>query len=133
MRLNQANVVELVANAVRTSTLTPAAGAYVADYDGPCHFILQSSAATAGTNPTLNVKLQHSDAAESGFEDFAGATFTQVTGAADRTEMITRQIGDMKKYVRCVGTIAGTNTPTFAFGVTMVGVLQSGRNASQSI
>jgi hypothetical protein len=132
MRLNQSNVVELVANAVRTSTLTPATGVYVADYDGPCHLILQSSAATAGTTPTLNVKLQHSDVAGSGFADVTGVAFSEVTDA-DLTEMLTVQIGALKKYIRCVGTIAGTDTPTFGFGVTMVGCLQSGRNASQSI
>lgn len=131
MRLDQANVVELVANAVRTSTLTPSTGVYVADFDGPCHLVLQSSAATAGTNPTLNVKLQHSDSAGSGFSD-AGVAFSEVTDAADLTEMLTVQVGDFKKYIRCVGTIAGTSTPTFGFGVTMLCCLQSGRNESQS-
>jgi len=131
MKLIQSNVVELAANAVRTSTLTTT-GVDVAAYDGPCHLILQSSAATAGTTPTLNVKLQHSDASGSGFADVTGVAFSEVTDA-DLTEMLTVQIGDLKRYVRLVGTIAGTDTPTFGFGVVMVGNLQSGRNASQSI
>jgi hypothetical protein len=131
MNLQQSNVVELAANAVRTSTLT-ATGVEVKDYDGPCHLILQSSAATAGTTPSLNVKLQHSDVVGSGYEDVSGVAFTEVTDA-DLTEMLTVQIGDLKRFVRVVGTIAGTETPTFGFGVVMVGNLQSGRNASQSI
>lgn len=131
MNLQQSNVVELAANAVRTTTLT-ATGVDVNAYDGPCHLILQSSAATAGTTPTLNVKLQHSDVVGSGYEDVSGAAFTEVTDA-DLTEMLTVQIGALKRFVRVVGTIAGTDTPTFGFGVVMVGNLQAGRNASQSI
>lgn len=133
MDLIQANVVELIANAVRTSTLTPSNGVDISAYDGPAHLILQSSAATAGTSPTLNVKLQHSDSVSSNFEDVAGVAFTQVTDAADLTQMLTVQIGQLKKYVRCVGTIGGTNTPTFGFGVSMVACLHAGRNSSQAV
>lgn len=132
MKVIQSNVVELVANAVRTSTLT-GTGVDVSAYDGPCHLILQSSAATAGASPTLIVKLEHSDIVDSAFADVTGVVFTTVTAAADRTQMLTVQIGDLKRFVRVVGTIAGTETPTYGFGVTMVGNLQAGRNASQSI
>ena len=133
MNLIQANIAELVANAVRTATLTPSTGVDISAYDGALHFILQSSAATAGTTPTLNCKLQHSDEADDNFADVTGATFAEVTDAADITEMITRQASDLKKYIRVVCTVAGTDTPTFGFGVSMVGCLHSGRNASQAV
>lgn len=133
MNIMQQNVVELVANAVRTSTLTPSNGVDIRQYDGPAHLILQSSAATAGTNPTLNVKLQHSDTINANFDDVSGVAFAQVTDAADTTQMLTVQTSALRRYVRCVGTIAGTNTPTFGFGVSMVACRHSGRNSSQAV
>lgn len=117
------NAVEMAANAVRTSTLT-ATGVDLSDYSGAMHFVLMSSAATAGTTPTLNVKLQHSDSLSTGYEDVSGATFTEVTDAADLTEMLTLDVDSMKQFVRVVGTIGGTSTPTFAFGVVAVGRTQ---------
>lgn len=132
MKLEQANVIELIATAVRTATITPANGTDVSAYDGPAQVILQSSAKTAGTAPTLNVKLQHSDAISSGFADISGATFSEVT-TADLTAMIPLKMGELKKYIRAVGTIGGTSTPTFGFGVSFVGFLQAGRNASQEV
>ncbi|NBT52114.1 MAG: hypothetical protein EBT12_11290 [Marivivens sp.] len=47
--------------------------------EGEAIVILASDAASAGTNPTLDVKLQESDASGSGYTDISGATFTQVT------------------------------------------------------
>lgn len=118
------SVIELAASAVRTSTLT-ATGVDVSGYTGPINVVLMSSAATAGTTPTLNVKLQESDTIGSGYTDVSGATFTEVTDAADATEMITiKNVDELKKYVRVVGTIGGTSTPTFGFGVVAVGRLK---------
>lgn len=132
MNLLQANVVELAANAVRTSTLT-ATGVDVSDFDGPVQVILHTSAATVGTDPTLNVKIQESDTVGSGYTDVTGATFAEVTDAADSTEMIAFQIGARKKFLRVVGTIGGTSTPTFGFGVVMIGHKHAGRNSSQAV
>lgn len=132
MNLIQANVVELAANAVRTSTLT-ATGVDISGYSGPAHIILQSSAATAGTAPTLNVTLQECDTVDGSYEAISGAAFAEVTDAADSTQMITIKPDELKKYIQVLGTVAGTNTPTFGFGVSMVAVLQSGRNASQAV
>jgi len=133
MNILQQNVVELVANAVRTSTLTPSNGVDIRQYDGPAHLIFTSSAATAGTSPTLNVKLQHSNTINADFEDVSGFTFAQVTDAADTTQMKTLQVSDLRRYVRCVATIGGTNTPTFGFAVSMVACRHSGRNSSQAV
>lgn len=132
MDISQANVIELAPVAVRTSTLTGGA-VDVSDYTGPLHIILQSSAATAGTTPTLNVKLTECATSGGTYTDVTGATFTEVTDGGDLTEMITVNVDNLLKYVKIVGTIAGTSTPTFGFGVCAIGVLQGGRNASQSI
>lgn len=114
------NVIEFVPAAVRTSTLTPSSGVDLSSFDGDMNIILTSSAATAGTNPTLNCKLQHSDASDSGFTDVTGVAFSEITGAADSTQMLTIDADSLKRYARVVCTIAGTNTPTFAFGVVAV-------------
>lgn len=132
MKINQANIVELAPMAVRTSTYT-GTGFDVSAYTGSCHVILQSSAATVGTNPTLDVKLQDSDVLGSGYEDIPDAAFSQLTAAADVTSMITIKPDELKKFIRVVGTIGGTSTPTFGFGVSMVGVLQAGRNSTQVV
>jgi hypothetical protein len=64
----------------------------------------------SGTSPTLDGKIQESDALGSGYVDLAGATFTQVT-ASNNTQKI-RLNGKTKRYIRFVGTIAGTS-PSF--------------------
>jgi hypothetical protein len=132
MSLYRANVVELAANAVRTSTLT-ATGFEIRPYAGIAQLTLQSSAATAGSSPTLDVTIEESDALASGYTAVSGAVFAEVTGAADVTEMIAINTDELKPYIRVVGTIGGTATPTFGFGVSMLGMLQAGRNASQVV
>jgi hypothetical protein len=132
MNLTQANVLELAGNAVRTSTLT-GTGVDVSELAGVVQVVLQSSAATSGTTPTLDVKLQESSTLGGSYTDIVGATFAQVTDAADSTEMIAVKIDAVKSFVRVVGTIDGTATPTFGFGVALVGVNQAGRNSSQAV
>lgn len=132
MNLAQANVVELAPNAVRTSTLTGTAVDTRA-LDGVAQVVLVSSAATAGTDPTLDVKLTHCDTSGGSYTDVTDATFAQVTDAADSTQMIAVKTGELKRYVKVVGTIGGTSTPTFGFGVVLVGCNHAGRNSSQSV
>lgn len=132
MSVEQANVVELIPMAVRTSTVT-GTGVDVSAYTGTCQVILQSSAATAGTSPTLNVKVQQADTLGGAYTDVTGAAFAQVTGAADVTQMIAILPDEIKPFIRVLGTIGGSATPTFGFGVTMIGVLQAGRNSSQTV
>ena len=129
--LDRANVVELLANAVRTSTVT-ATGFEIRPYAGIAQLILQSSAKTAGTAPTLDVTIEESDVLGSGYTAISGAVFAQVT-TSDITEMIAINTDELKPFIRVVGTIGGTSTPTFGFGVSMLGTLQAGRNSSQAV
>lgn len=122
--LAQASAVSLAAAGRRTSTLTGSA-VDVLDYEGPAMFILNAAAATAGTSPTLDVKIQHSDTTTSGdFVDVTGGAFTQVTDVAGTAGVQKKilNVASLKKYVRVIGTIAGTNTPTFDFAVEFVGL-----------
>ena len=88
--------------------------------EGEAIIILASDAASAGASPTLDVKLQESDAEGSGYTDISGATFTQVTDAAQALEKITINTNDVKRYLRAVGTIGGTSSPAFTYSVALV-------------
>lgn len=118
--LAQAVGLVLAAAARRTSTLT-GTGIDVLHYEEVALVLLNASAGT-GTNPTLDVKLQHSDD-NSTFADVTGATFTQVTsdpGTAG-VQAMRINVSNLKRYVRVIGTIAGT-TPSFDFGVEFIGI-----------
>lgn len=106
----------------RTATLT-GTGIDVQDYEGVALIVLNAGAASAGTDPTLDVKLQDS-ADNSTFADVTGATFTQVTDVAGTAgvQLMKVNVSALKRYLRVVGTIAGTSTPTFTFGVEFVGI-----------
>jgi hypothetical protein len=118
--LAQAVGLVLAAAARRTSTLT-GTGIDVLAYEGVALVVLNASAGT-GTNPTLDVKLQHSDD-DSTYADVTGGTFTQVTDVAGSAGVQVKRINvsDLKRYVRVIGTIAGT-TPSFDFAVEFVGI-----------
>ena len=118
--LAQAVGLVLAAAAQRTSTLT-GTGIDVLDYEGVTLAVLNASAGT-GTTPTLDVKLQHSDD-DSTYADITGGAFTQVTDVAGTAgiQVLKVNVSDLKRYVRVIGTIAGT-TPSFEFGVEFVGI-----------
>ena len=121
--LAQAAGVELAPAASRTSTLT-GTGIDVLEYEGVALVLLNASAGT-GTNPTLDVKLQHSDD-DSTYEDVTSGAFSQVTDAAETAgvKVMKLNVSDLKRYLRIVGTIAGT-TPSFDFGVEFVGITKA--------
>lgn len=114
----------LAGSATRTSTYTGSAVDLLA-YEGQAKIILNAGAATAGSSPTLDVKIQHSDTTTSGdFADVSGAAFTQVTDVSGTAGVQTLDVNvsALKRYLRVIGTIGGTSTPTFSFGVEFVGI-----------
>jgi hypothetical protein len=121
--VNQGDVTtlkNLAASVSRTSTLT-GTGVDLQGLDGEATVILDSSAATAGTNPTLDVKIQDSADGSSGWADVTGAAFTQVTSTASQ-QRISVNVSEIKRYVRAIGTLGGTSTPTFVYSVNLLGV-----------
>lgn len=122
--LAQATGVELASAASRTSTLT-GTGIDVLEYEG-VGLVLLNASAGSGTSPTLDVKLQHSDD-DSTYEDVTSGAFTQVTDVAETAgvKVMKLNVSDLKRYLRVVGTIAGT-TPSFDFGVEFVGITKAG-------
>lgn len=109
-----------VAGGAKTSTVTGAA----IDTDGingAIVFIHQVDT-VSGTTPTLDGKIQDSDTSGGTYADVAGATFTQVT-ASTNLQAVTVDRNTTKRFLRYVGTIAGT-TPSFALTLACGGVKQ---------
>lgn len=112
---------ELAVSGARTATFTGTA-IDISMYQGDLKVILDSAAGT-GTTPTLDGKVQTGDQSDgSDAADVSGAVFTQVVAAASKQSIGVDTRG-CKKYVRFVGTIAGT-TPSFNFAVVAVGQKQ---------
>lgn len=102
--------------AARTATVT-ATGIDISGYNGGI-IVQQLVGVVSGTTPTLDGKLQSSPD-NSTWSDISGATFTQVT-ATDNFQKIGIQVPAAARYLRYVGTIAGT-TPSFTMGVVLLG------------
>lgn len=109
--------IQLAVPAVRTTTVTgPAVD--VLHYEGPM-LVSQDVGAISGT-PSLAGKIQDSDDGTTGWADVPGATFAAVT-AANNLQGLALQAGQVRRYIRYVGTISG-GTPSLAFGVHAFGV-----------
>jgi hypothetical protein len=115
-------VLNLAPAASRNTTLT-GTGVDLQLYEGRAELILTSSAATAGTNPTLTVKVQDS-ANNSDFDDVSGLVFTVVTNAASVQSMAINKPA-LRRYIRVVGTLGGTDSPAFAYAVVGIAMLKS--------
>lgn len=116
LAMNRATFANALPMATRTATVTGSAVDLV-DYGGYVALTLMSGAATAGTLPTLDVKVTECDTSGGTYTDVSGATWTEVTDAAAADETIVLNSDSLKRYIKIVGTIGGTATPTFAFGV----------------
>lgn len=103
------------------STVT-GTGVDIRDYDGQLKISQNTGTITGGSSPTLNGKLQHSDSSGSGYADVSSGAFTEVD-ASDDDQSITVHTRNLKRYVRYVGTIAGSPT-SVDLAVTGVGVKQ---------
>jgi hypothetical protein len=104
----------------RTATLTGTAFDVTA-YEGVALVVLTAGAKTAGTNPTLDVKVQHCETSDGTFADITGAAFTQVTTVAG-VQTLALDMNAVKKYIKVIGTLGGTDTPTFPYGVQFIGI-----------
>lgn len=122
--LEKLDLLSLHPIAARTAT-GDGTGIDLRDYDGDLMLILDSAAAGAGTNPTLDVSVEHSDEASDNFTQIGTTAFTRVTTTASRQKLVISK-DEAKRYVRVKYTIGGTNSPSFTFSVTAVGVKKYG-------
>lgn len=79
----------------------------------------------SGTTPTLDVKVQDSADGSIGWADVSGLTLTQVTASNNSQALAIEGLNSSangvarKRYLRVVGTIAGT-TPSFDFNAEVL-------------
>lgn len=111
----------LLATAAAVAATGNGTGIDISGLDGQAAVILDSAAASAGTNPTLDVKLQESDTVGSGYTDIPGAAFSEVTNAASLQKIVINT-DERKKYIRAVDTIGGTSSPSFVRSVVLLGL-----------
>lgn len=122
--LAHASVLRLIVAGTYTTTET-GTGVDLSALEGIAVAILDSSAG-ADTDPTLNVKLQDDPAVGGTYADIPGATFVEVDDTVGgSTQIITFDVSAAKGFVRAVGTIGGTGSPTFDFSVTVVGIAKA--------
>lgn len=91
-------------------------GVDMKDYLGIGKVILDAALGT-GTTPTLDVKLQHSDddGVADTYTDITDGDFDQVTDALGNGVQEKKiDLDAVRRYVRAVVTIGGTNYPTFS-------------------
>ena len=120
--LEKLQLFSCVATAAVTSTATSAA-IDLKEYDGDVSLILTSAAGT-GSSPTLDVKVQDSDASDGTYGDLSGAAFTQVTDSAS-VQVITFVKDEAKRYIKIVQTVGGS-TPSFTFSINAVALKKYG-------
>ncbi len=84
-------------------------------YEGEIAFVLDCNNVD-GTNPTMDITLEHS-ADNSSFTAVTGGAFTQVTSTPASVQKLSFVRGDLKRYVRAVKTIGGTMSPHFLVSV----------------
>ena len=116
--LDKLTVTAGVATAAKTSTATSSA-IDLLEFDGDILLVLDSAAGT-GSSPTLDIKIQDSDASSGTYGDLSGATFTQVTGSASMQTLVINK-DSAERYIKIVQTIGGS-TPSFTFSINLIGV-----------
>ncbi len=92
------------------------AGVDISSYEGYGVLSLAVSAKVAGTNSTLDVKIEQS-ANNTDWDATAVVTFTQATGVGNQSAVL--KIDECKKYIRVYNTIGGTVSPEFYSSVIL--------------
>lgn len=117
----KAGIKNMLPTLLRTAATTNGSAVDLLGVKSGLNFILDSGAATVGTLPTLDVKIQDSADGSTGWADVTGMAFAQVTTVAS-AQVLGIANGKTRRYVRAVATIGGSATPTFTFSVNAVGV-----------
>lgn len=106
----------------RTSVATSSA-VDLQGYEGLGELELLCELASAGSSPTLAVKVQDSATSGGGYADISPAlAFETVTDAANGgLQTLKMNFSTLKRFIKVVPTLGGTSTPTFTFGVNLRG------------
>lgn len=111
----------LKSSAIAVTTNGPAVD--LRPYRGNVALIFNIAAATAGTDPTMDVKIQESDTSGGTYTDVAGQTLTQVTDE-DSLQALSLDPDTVKPFIRAVFTIGGTSSPSFPCSAVLVAIPQ---------
>lgn len=96
------------------------AGASGPNYEGQIAFLLHA-VNTAGTNPTLAIKLQHSDESGANYTDVTGGGFTGLTTTTvNGLQKVVVKRENLKRYVRLDYDIGGTDSPAYTLSCQAV-------------
>lgn len=87
------------------------------NYEGQIAFLLDSNN-TAGSSPTLAIKIQESDD-DSTYTDVTGGAFTGLTTGRS-SQKVVLDVGRLKRYVRLDYDIGGTSSPAYSISVQAV-------------
>ncbi len=91
-------------------------------YDGCVSILLNAGAATAGSTPVLQAAVYDS-ADNSTFTAISGATFTNVTNAANSGQEYSLDTRIARRYMKVVETVSGANA-SFPVGIWVYGALK---------
>ena len=116
-------VAALVLKSQTITTTTTGSAVNLSGYTGEFVLIAAVTKATAGTLPTCDVTIE--DSADGSTDWTLIATVPQVTAAADVFLQDRLDMREVRKYIRAVATVGGTDTPTFALSVCMIGQKQN--------
>lgn len=110
-----------VLNLMTASSITASgngSGVDLREYEGDIAVLLDVSAPASGTNPTMDVKIQHSsdDGSADAYADLSGASFTQVSSAASAQKLVINS-DEAERYIRAVRTIGGTASPAYFMSI----------------
>lgn len=115
LNANQFTSTTLLSARQITSTTTGAA-VDVMLLKGKGKVVLNCGAASAGTNPTVTVKLTHCTTSGGTYSDVSGMAFTAVTDTASCQQKYI-DWDSVHRYIKVVATVGGTSTPTFQLSV----------------
>lgn len=107
-------------NLSRTASLTGTAFDTI-DYEGICRVIQVAATPTAGSSPTWDGKITSCATSGGTYADVPGATFTQVTSTGN-VQGIAIDLSKCERFLKYVGTLGGTSTPTYAVGTVFEGI-----------
>ena len=120
--LEKLEVSSAVASASVNSTATSSA-IDLLEFDGDVVLVLNCAAGT-GSSPTLNIKVQDSDASGGTYTDLSGAAFTEVTTSASHQTLAINK-DECNRFIKIVQTVAGSS-PVFIYGISLVGAKKYG-------
>ena len=111
----------LKSQAITSDTNGPAVD--IRGYRGNVLLVFNIAAATAGSTPTMDVKIQSSADGSTSWADVSGQTLTQVT-TTDSLQALSLDPDTCSAYIRAVFDIGGTSSPSFPCSAVLVGIPQ---------